>query len=118
LLQNKVSQILQEAAREEKKRREGCCKNRKLNRPRLTPNQVESVGLMPEGKGLQISPRKDTLAVSGRIISYFGKARDADSIWRCRKLGHSNIQGDRRYAHPCGGVRMVNSPIGSKVMEN
>jgi len=74
-LQNKVSQILQEAARVEKKRKRVVLKST-TKATTTVPNQVESVSSMPEGKGLQVVRGRIPWPVLGRIISYFGKAKD------------------------------------------
>jgi septal ring factor EnvC (AmiA/AmiB activator) len=72
-LQNKVSQILAEAAREEK-RQKLVVSAQASTKTRIKPNGVERVVSRTEGKGLRVI--QGLWPVTGRIISYFGKSKD------------------------------------------
>jgi len=72
-LQDKVSQMLKEAARESKikKRKKTIVVN-----STSTTTTVEPENPVEEGEGLQVVRGRIPWPVSGRIISYFGKTRD------------------------------------------
>jgi septal ring factor EnvC (AmiA/AmiB activator) len=72
-LQNKVSQILAEAAREEKKQKLVVSAHAST-KTRIKPNGVERVVPRTEGRGLRVV--QGLWPVTGRIISYFGKSKD------------------------------------------
>ncbi len=72
-LQNKVSQLLKEAAKAPKKKRVIVTKSTANNT--VSNTKVETV-YIPEGKGLQVVRGRIPWPVSGKIISYFGKTKD------------------------------------------
>ncbi|HTA76773.1 MAG TPA: peptidoglycan DD-metalloendopeptidase family protein, partial [bacterium] len=72
-LQNKVSQLLKEAAKAPKKKRVVVTKTTTTNT--VSNTKIETV-YVPEGKGLQVVRGRIPWPVSGKIISYFGKTKD------------------------------------------
>jgi len=76
-LQNKVSQILEQAAKEEKKRKSVVVKITSTEEITTEASRIEPAIPTTEGKGLRVVRGRYSWPVSGRIISYFGKTKDA-----------------------------------------
>jgi septal ring factor EnvC (AmiA/AmiB activator) len=73
-LQNKVAQILKEEAKVPKRRKV----TKHIQATKSAPaTVVTTLEVVPEGKGLQVIRGRVPWPVSGRIISYFGKSKDA-----------------------------------------
>ncbi len=72
-LQNKVSQLLKEAAKAPKKKKVLVVKSKTTTN--VSSTKVETV-YVPEGNGLQVVRGRIPWPVSGKIISYFGKTKD------------------------------------------
>jgi septal ring factor EnvC (AmiA/AmiB activator) len=76
-LQNKVSQILEQAAKEEKERRLVAVNTATTKEETTTEeSRIEPAIPTTEGGGLRVIRGRIPWPVSGRIISYFGKTKD------------------------------------------